>query len=420
MEQGAHTQALPPGSRLRDYTVSAQLGSGGFGITYKAVEAFTERLVAIKEYFPSGVAARAREGASVVPVSGAAEEMFDWGLVRFRQEARLLVGLRHPNIVPALSYFEANATAYLVMDFQPGRSLMNILAGEGRMEGGELLKLLAPLLDGVEEVHRGGILHRDIKPDNVLIRADGSPVLIDFGAARHALAQHSRGLTAVLSEGYGPPEQYLSDGHQGPWTDIYALGALMFHCLLGERPLAATSRVHRSAAATDPLRPGFARLRTITTPILVDAVESAMALDERRRPQSISELRALLWQSDERTLLLGHHVSRGSGAAAEDATARIAPQRMSSTRIKANYRGKYIELHKHLSNLDGKQWRATFGEIEEIIGFRLPKSARTHRPWWANSYSGAGLAQSAAWQAAGWKTTEVDLGSERVIFVRER
>lgn len=421
MDRIAHTQALPPGTKLRDYTLLEALGAGGFGITYKAKEEFTERVVAIKEYFPAGVALREHEGPGIISTGGTARDLLAWGLTRFRQEARLLVGLKHPNIVHSLSYFEANATGYLVMEFEAGQSLKELVARDGPLDEGDLLRLTQPLLAAVEEVHRHGILHRDIKPDNVLIRSDGSPILLDFGAARQSLSQHSRGLTVILSEGFGPPEQYDVDGHQGPWTDIYALGALMYFCLTGEKPAGAMARSQRWREGHDTSLRSFGRLPLTASSTIVQAIDCAMALDERARPQSIRELRVLLNSDGNLTLLLGNPSPEVADRQILDEKRVGADTSMAAPiRSSGDYRGKYRALYEHLGKLPSSQWRTTFGEVERILGFRLPASARTHRPWWANSYSGAGLSQSLAWQAAGWKTTEVDLGSERLIFVRER
>ena len=222
---------------MQNYTIERVLGSGGFGITYMAREDVTGRAVAIKEYLPSSLAVRVRDGLTVQPVSDTSRPDYEWGLTRFRQEAKLLLSLRHPNIVPSLSYFEGNGTAYLVMEYQDGQTLSNLMGGGTALEESEVREFLDGLLDGVEAVHKAGLLHRDIKPDNIFVRKDGTPVLIDFGSARQALGHHSHSLTAVVTDGYAPFEQYERGGDQGPWTDIYAVGAVLLRCLrhLGTR-----------------------------------------------------------------------------------------------------------------------------------------------------------------------------------------
>lgn len=191
MRQDEHLSALQPGARLHLYTIGAILGAGGFGITYRAREDITNREVAIKEYLPAAFAVRDRNGSTVRPLNEGAARDFEWGLERFRQEAKLLIDLKHPNIVPVLAYFEANATGYLVMEFQDGTSLGHVLRAKTLTEQ-ETLEIMVPLLDGVEEVHRHGFLHRDIKPENIFLRRDGVPLLLDFGAARAAPASRPR------------------------------------------------------------------------------------------------------------------------------------------------------------------------------------------------------------------------------------
>ena len=290
-----HRSALPEGTRLQNYVLKRVLGAGGFGITYMALEEITERAVAIKEYLPSSLAVRERDGMTVQPVSESSRQDYEWGLTRFRQEAKLLLGLRHPNIVPTLNYFEANGTAYLVMGYQEGQTLSNVIGGGVSLEESEVREFIEPLLDGVEAVHKGGLLHRDIKPDNVFIRTDGTPVLIDFGSARQSLGAHSHSLTAVVTDGYAPFEQYERGGEQGPWTDIYAIGAVLFRCLVGHRPPTATKRLsaHYRGAA-DPAAPGFATLHQRCSPPLAAAVEAALAVIAEERPQSVADFRAML------------------------------------------------------------------------------------------------------------------------------
>jgi serine/threonine protein kinase len=311
-----HLSALAAGSRLNNYCILDVLGSGGFGITYKAREDITDRIVAIKEYLPTALATRDRDGSTVRPVSESVRADYDWGLERFRQEARLLIAFKHPNIVPVLIYFEANGTGYLVMEFQDGHSLGDILSGGATLDERSVVDLIAPLLDGVEAVHRHGFLHRDIKPDNIFIRSDGSPVLLDFGAARQAVGGHSKSLTAVLTEGYAPYEQYHRDGNQGPWTDVHALGAVAFRCLLGRKPCAAPRRVDaRFRQAEDPLVPDFAELRELA-PTLAGPIEAALGLRETERPQSVAAFRQLL------AAVAARDLARSNG---EDGAATLTP-----------------------------------------------------------------------------------------------
>ncbi len=295
MLQDRHFSALQPGARLHSYTIGAILGAGGFGITYKAREDITHREVAIKEYLPTSLATRDHDRNTVRPLSESAARDFAWGLERFRQEAKLLIEFRHPNIVPVLAYVEANGTGYLVMAFQQGTSLSEVLRGNAPVAEGRVLQFMGPLLDGVEEVHRHNFVHRDIKPDNIFIRSDETPILLDFGAARQALCEGLGSHTAVLTEGYAPFEQYSRKGNQGPWTDIYALGAVMYQCLMGkppvEAPLRATAKLR---GIPDPMAQGFAALRDRVSADLAFAIESAMHVVEEERPQTVAQFRELI------------------------------------------------------------------------------------------------------------------------------
>jgi serine/threonine protein kinase len=290
-----HLSALTDGARLNSYIVGEVLGAGGFGITYKAREDVTEREVAIKEYLPAALATRDGNGISVRPLSTGAARDFEWGLDRFRQEAKLLIDFHHPNIVPVLSYFEANGTGYLVMEFQAGTSLAEILRAEQTMSEADVLRFIVPLLDGVEEVHRHGLIHRDIKPENILIRRDGTPVLLDFGAARRALGERSRKLTTILTEGYAPFEQYAGTESQGASSDIYALAAVMFHALTGRSPAGAPVRATaRLGGKADPMAKELAALRARISSDVAFVIEAGLRVVDKERPQTVAAFRELL------------------------------------------------------------------------------------------------------------------------------
>jgi len=290
-----HLNALPAGFEFEGYRIEKVLGTGGFGITYLATETAIDRQVAIKEYLPAGIAGRKPDDNRIMPVSETDKDDYQWGLDRFQKEAATLVTFRHPNIVPVLRYFNAFDTAYLVMEYQVGESLEAILLRDGAMPEARIREILEPLLDGLEQVHAKGFLHRDIKPDNIYIRDDGSPVLIDFGAARETLNK-SKGLTAIITEGYAPVEQYETGGNQGPWTDIYALGASIYRCMTGERPPEAPKRAAALARGEpDPLTPIGALVgRNEYSTELVASVEYALRALERDRPATIADWKAVL------------------------------------------------------------------------------------------------------------------------------
>ena len=196
-----HKQALPPGFRLGSYRVVRVLGVGGFGVTYLCEHASLGHWVAVKEYLPNEFAVR--EGATVHPKSAVGREDFEWGLARFVDEARTLTRFRHPNLVRVSDYFEANNTAYIVMDYEDGKPLDVLLKRHGTLTEAQLKRVLLPVADGLRQVHAAGFLHRDIKPSNIFVRrSDESPVLLDFGSARQALGRKSRSMTAIASAGY--------------------------------------------------------------------------------------------------------------------------------------------------------------------------------------------------------------------------
>ncbi|MBU2534077.1 MAG: serine/threonine protein kinase, partial [Alphaproteobacteria bacterium] len=291
----SHLQALPEGTELvSDFRIERVLGAGGFGITYLAREIALDRKVTIKEYFPSDFAMRGRRN-SAVPRSEDCQADYQWGLERFIDEAQTLARFDHPNIVRVYRYFRANNTGYLVMHFEEGHSLKSWLLSLGRApRQAELDRIIAPMLEALSVVHAAEFLHRDIAPDNIIIRTDGSPVLIDFGAARGDIAQHSRTVSALVKPGYSPYEQYGEVGRQqGPWTDIYALAATLYHAVTGKRPPDAPSRVMKDEylsardAALSAYRPTFLK-----------AIDRGLRIDIEKRPQSIAEWRGELLAPD--------------------------------------------------------------------------------------------------------------------------
>ena len=234
--------ALPPGYKLHWYVIKEVLGQGGFGITYLAEDTNLNHLVAIKEFLPVEMAVREGD-SSVHPVTGEQGENFQWGLERFISEAQTLARFRHNNIVSVFTVFTENNTAYMVMEYEKGQPLDNILKSKVSLSEQEILEIVLPLLEGLERVHAAGFIHRDIKPPNIFIRDDGTPVLLDFGSARQSLGEHTRTLTTMVSPGYAPFEQYVSKSDkQGPWTDIYGLGATMYRAVTGKSPPNAVDR----------------------------------------------------------------------------------------------------------------------------------------------------------------------------------
>lgn len=281
--------ALAPGFVLQDYLIEGVLGYGGFGITYLAEDVHLNKKFAIKEFLPSELALR--DGDSrVVPKSAGAEDDYLWGLEQFLQEAKTLARFEHPNIIQVLRFFEANGTAYIVMAFQEGSSLNELLERKKRLEEQELRDIVLPLIDGLKVIHREGVLHRDIKTENIFIRSDGTPILIDFGAARQALGDKGRSLTAIVSRGYAPFEQYTRRGKQGPWSDIYALAAVMYESVAGEPPPEAVDRV----VEDDPMVPAVEAGKGRYSEAFLAGIDKALAPMARDRPQTLEEWQGML------------------------------------------------------------------------------------------------------------------------------
>ena len=263
-------------SMLLEYRIEQVLGAGGFGITYRARDTNLDKDVAIKEYLPGELAMRAPDG-NVVAQATTHEAGYKWGLDRFLLEARTLAKFSHPHIVRVLRYFEANATAYMVMDYEKGDPLKTLLQLDPQPPEEKLKALVAPLLDGLSAVHATGFLHRDIKPDNIFIRANGTPVLIDFGAARQAMGGETKSLTAILTPGYAPLEQYSGEGKQGPWTDLYAMGGVLYRAVADKNPPDAVSRIRG-----DTLSAGLAAARGKYSESFLRAIEWALNLARKR------------------------------------------------------------------------------------------------------------------------------------------
>ena len=298
-----HFNALPNNYTLLNgrYQILEVLGSGGFGITYLCFDNYLEKKVAIKEYMPCDFAIR-QQGTTVLPkTSGEDKTNFDWGLKAFLQEARTLARFKHPQIIQVENFFEENHTAYLVMEYAEGQTLEAYLATHHSIAENELKAMLLALIEGLIQVHELGIFHRDIKPGNIIIRNDGSPVLIDFGAARQNIGSKSRPITTLITPGYAPMEQYDSSAQLlGAWTDIYALGALAFHCLTGNQPIDSPNRVMQRDPNADPITQTLKQLSGKVSANFLHALSASLAIYADQRPQSLQEWR-LLFLSEAKT-----------------------------------------------------------------------------------------------------------------------
>ena len=244
MEENLH--CLRKGTRLIGrYTIEGVLGQGGFGITYLGMDELHEKPVAIKEFFPQGIVTRNIEYQDTVTVTFVGEkDNYEKGKERFLKEARTMAKFsKDKGIVKALDFFEINNTAYIVMEYLEGVTLKQYLRENKRIAAEDLVELLVPLIEALDEIHSQGLIHRDISPDNIMVLPDGRIKLMDFGAARDYTEFGEKSLSIVLKPGYAPPEQYQTHGVQGPWTDIYALCATMYKCITGENPPDAIERV---------------------------------------------------------------------------------------------------------------------------------------------------------------------------------
>jgi len=291
MESQASYRTLQQGEMLNWYRIERILGRGGFGVIYLATDTNLDYQVAIKEYIPGDIATR-HTNSHVHPITEEHGDIFRWGMERFIKEARNLVKFNHPNIVRVMSVFQQNSTAYMVMEFEEGEDLRSYFKNPDARSEQSLKKLILPIIEGLTEVHRLGFIHRDIKPANILVRKNGSPVLLDFGSARSASKFTQQSLTALVSVGYAPMEQYNTenDDQQGPWTDIYALGGTLYYGICGKDPVESTQR---GAAilngGKDPLIPASFLGEGKFSPEFLAAVDWALKFKIADRPQSLND-----------------------------------------------------------------------------------------------------------------------------------
>lgn len=300
--------ALPAGTRLAEFEIECVLGSGGFGVVYRAIDHALQRRVAIKEYLPSALVVRGAEGR-VGLRSPAQADTFELGRRSFLNEARLLARFDHPSLVKVYRFWEANETAYMVMPYYEGVTLREARRDMTKPPSEAWLRgLLGPLLGALEVLHRAQVYHRDIAPDNILLLGDASgegecqPVLLDFGAARHVISDHTQTLTAIVKPSFAPIEQYAESAQlkQGPWTDLYALGAVVHFCLTGRPPMPATTRVvHDDLPALRTIGPAIERdFGRRYGASLLGAVDHALAVRPADRPASVQAWRDELQAPD--------------------------------------------------------------------------------------------------------------------------
>ena len=275
------TDPLPAGFQLEGYTILNKVGGGGFGLVYLAHDA-QGQAVALKEYLPVGVVARQRDG-SVQPVTEADQGAFRYGMRCFFEEGRALASLNHPNVVRVLNFFRANNTVYMAMRYEQGDTLHRLIHAEPTALLEPFISaIFIPLLNGLREVHARKLLHLDIKPGNIFIRTDGSPVLIDFGSARQALAHGPTAIAPMYTPGFAAPELYKQRDRMGPWTDIYAIGASLYACLAKQGPPAADQRLE-----ADTMVPAAQAYAGLYSEGFLNLIDEMLRLPDVDRPQSV-------------------------------------------------------------------------------------------------------------------------------------
>jgi len=287
-------QALPHGYQLLNYRIDKQISSGGFSLVYLAHDE-NGLPVAIKEYLPCALVLR--ESGSLVQASSAENlNVFRYGMKCFFEEGLALARIAHPNVVRVTNFFRANETVYLVMQYERGRTLQDYILHRKKEIGENFIRrIFAEMLGGLREVHAHKILHLDIKPSNIYIRLDGSPLLLDFGAARQTLTQEKSSLNPMYTPGFAAPEQYGHDRDAlGPWTDIYGVGASMFACLSGFAPQAANLRLEQ-----DKQESAKKLWSGLYSEHLLELIDWCLKLDPLERPQSVFVVQKALLEKDK-------------------------------------------------------------------------------------------------------------------------
>ena len=294
----AKNSALPIGYKLQDYQIKKVLSTGGFSIVYLAHDK-EKKIVAIKEYLPTSIAVRSinntdhitlnKNSAALVPNPDDLA-LFRHGLKCFFDEGLSLAKIDHKNIVRVLNFFRANETVYMVMQYEQGQSLQDYILGRADLVPEKFIRqVFGELSNGLREVHTHKLLHLDIKPANIYIRVDGSPVLLDFGSARQTLSESLSKISPTYTPGFAPPEHYFDKKLLGPWSDIYSIGATMYACLLRNSPLAADLRIKN-----DVLVPAVKLGKNNYSHNLLESIDQCLSLDYLKRPQSVFSLQKAL------------------------------------------------------------------------------------------------------------------------------
>jgi serine/threonine protein kinase len=297
---------LPDGLEIGGYRIVKKIASGGFSIVYLAYDG-DGNAVAVKEYLPSSLALR-QPGQLIPLISKANLPVFRIGLKCFFEEGRALAKIVHPNVVRVLNFFRANDTVYMVMAYESGHSLQEqisrLMAKGQRASEGFIRQAFNGVCGGLREVHANKLLHLDLKPANIYLRTDGTPLLLDFGAARQTINTDAPTLAPMYTPGFAAPELYARGAVLGPWTDIYSIGAAIYACMAAAPPQAADQRKVR-----DEMADRFARVEGAWSPELLAMVKSCLAMDPLARPQSVFAV--------QKALQAGRSASPANARAAE-------------------------------------------------------------------------------------------------------
>ena len=279
-------ETIAPGSILHGrYEIGAAIGTGGFGITYRAWDIYQSMPVAVKEYYPKGTARRTENSIEIRTCEAGEIRDYEEGIERFLEEGRnLMIFNETVNIVHVYDFFEENNTAYIIMELLEGSSLSEyVINAGGKISQDDAIRILFTMIDCLHEIHRIGMIHRDISPDNIFMCSDKTVKLIDFGAARKPLS--GNGISVLLKPEYAPPEQFDTNGSQGPWTDIYALGATMYRIMTGKMPQEAVGRMMK-----DHLKPPT-EMDPHIHPAVSRAIMKCMETDPAYRYQNVNDIR---------------------------------------------------------------------------------------------------------------------------------
>ena len=362
--------ALAPGYELLEYRIDALLASGPFGLTYLAHDTQMNARVAIREYLPISIAARGRD-AMIEPLFPREGDLLRQAVARFLEESRLLASVRHLNVLRISRLFEAHGTAYMVSEYEPGTTLFDWRARIGRPTQAALSRILLPVLDGLHAMHEAGVQHRDLRPTRIRLRADGSPVLLDFGAAHHVPAGRLRDSTMQVTLGYAPLEAYYSAGKRGPWSDLYSLGGIAYWAITGERPQEAPERLLANAM------PKLAELDDVGqfTPDFLSALDWSLELESEKRPRDAQILRRALAPGgmdvadvarakavDSLPVAAPHLPRKSPAEAAAPAAGSVGfvpdPERLASVRIElAHQLGPIANVVIRKALAEAKDWR---------------------------------------------------------------